>query len=57
MPLKNSKMDDGSASIKILNNVRNIPAFPLIWTDENAEYMKNIENADILKRKAVTTIN
>ena len=53
MPLKKSTEGDVHA-LDILNKVKNIPAFPLLWADENAELDE--ENADMLKSEIVTPI-
>ena len=53
MPLKKSTEGDVHA-LDILNKVQNIPAFPLLWADENAELDE--ENADMLKSEIVTPI-
>ena len=52
MPNRNSKND--KRPLKILNDVLNIPAFPILWADENAELDE--ENADIIKGKVVKPI-
>ena len=52
MPNRNSKND--KQPLKILNDVLNIPAFPILWADENAELDE--ENADIIKGKVVKPI-
>lgn len=52
MPLKSTKSD--KHNIDILNKVRNVPAFPMIWADENAELDK--ENADMLKNDVMKPI-
>ena len=53
MPLKKTTSDNHN--IKILNKVRDVPAFPLIWADENAEIDE--ENSDMLKNDVVKPIN
>ena len=52
MPLKRST---GDLSLDILNNVATIPAFPLVWADENAELDE--ENADMLKSDVILPMN
>ena len=52
MPLKRST---GDLSLSILNNVATIPAFPLVWADENAELDE--ENADMLKSDVIMPMN
>ena len=52
MPLKRST---GDLSLSILNNVMTIPAFPLVWADENAELDE--ENADMLKSDVIMPMN
>ena len=52
MPLKSST---GEHSLYILNNVATIPAFPLVWADENAELDE--ENADMLKSDVIMPMN
>ena len=54
MPLKNSMNVTDSLKLKILANTLDIPAFPLLWADENAELDE--ENADLLKSKVVKPI-
>ena len=53
MPLKKTTSD--RHNIDILNNVRDVPAFPLIWADETAEIDE--ENSDMLKDDVVLPIN
>ena len=48
MPLKRST---GDLSLIILNDVTTIPAFPLVWADENAELDE--ENAKMLKNDVI----
>ena len=52
MPLKRST---GDLSLDILNKVTTIPAFPLVWADENAELDE--ENADMLKSDVILPMN
>ena len=52
MPLKRST---GDLSLSILNDVTTIPAFPLVWADENAELDE--ENADMLKSDVIMPMN
>ena len=52
MPLKSST---GEHSLEILNNVITIPAFPLVWADENAELDE--ENAKMLKSDVIMPMN
>ena len=52
MPLKSST---GEHSLDILNNVTTIPAFPLVWADENAELDE--ENAKMLKSDVILPMN
>ena len=54
MPLEKSNPDDKMHTLKILENVNNVPAFPVVWADENAQIDE--PNAKKLKTEAIMPI-
>ena len=55
MPLKSSRsVQDPKHRLKILEEVTDIPAFPVVWADENAEIDE--PNAKKLKNEALMPI-
>ena len=54
MPLEKSNPDDKMHTLKILENVNSVPAFPVVWADENAQIDE--PNAKKLKTEAIMPI-
>ena len=54
MPLTHSSPDDEAHTLDILRNVRDVPAFPVVWADENAQIDE--PNAKKLKTEAIMPI-
>ena len=56
MPLEKSNPDDQilEHNLKILENVNSVPAFPVVWADENAQIDE--PNANKLKTEAIMPI-
>ena len=53
MPLTSSDASDPK-TLEILHNVKDVPAFPVVWADENAQIDE--PNAKKLKTEAITPI-
>ena len=54
MPLEQSNPEDPKHTLEMLRNVNSIPAFPVVWADENAQIDE--PNAKKLKTEAIMPI-
>ena len=54
MPLTRSNPNDAAHTLDILRNVKDVPAFPVVWADENAQIDE--PNAKKLKTEAIMPI-
>ena len=54
MPLTRSNPNDVAHTLDILRNVKDVPAFPVVWADENAQIDE--PNAKKLKTEAIMPI-